>query len=58
MSAKMNLIACLAAAVLLGWAVPYATADEAVDKAFDALKTYEWGQDRNLLNAIDDAVVA
>jgi HEAT repeat protein len=30
----------------------------AVDKAFEALKTYDWGTDRNTLNPIDDAVVA
>jgi HEAT repeat protein len=30
----------------------------AVDKAFDALKTYDWGADRNRITAIDDAVVA
>ena len=30
----------------------------AVDKAFEALKTYDWGTDRNLLKPIDDAVVA
>jgi hypothetical protein len=36
-----------------------AAADKAaLDKAFDALKTYQWGADRNLLKPIDDAVVA
>ena len=30
----------------------------AVDKAFEALKTYDWGTDRNTLNPIDQAVVA
>ncbi len=30
----------------------------AVDKAFEALKTYDWGTDRTTLNPIDDAVVA
>ena len=29
----------------------------AVDKAFEALKTYEWGTDRNTLAAIDEAVM-
>ena len=29
----------------------------AVDAAFDALKTYDWGTDRNVLNPIDEAVV-
>ncbi len=31
---------------------------EAVDKAFEALKTYDWGADRNLMKPIDDAVIA
>jgi hypothetical protein len=31
---------------------------KAVDKAFDALKTYDWGADRNQIKAIEDAVVA
>jgi len=30
----------------------------AVDKAFETLKTYDWGADRNLLNPIDQAIVA
>ena len=30
----------------------------AVDKAFETLKSYDWGADRDLLNPIDDAVVA
>jgi HEAT repeat protein len=30
----------------------------AVDKAFEALKTFDWGQDRGPLRAIDDAIVA
>jgi HEAT repeat protein len=29
-----------------------------VDNAFEALKTYDWGADRDSLNPIDDAVVA
>jgi len=29
-----------------------------LDKAFETLKTYDWGQDRNLLNPIDEAIVA
>ena len=40
MLARMNLTACLTAALLLGLALP-AGADEALDKAFEALKTYE-----------------
>ncbi len=30
----------------------------ALDKAFEALATYDWGTDRNVLNPIDDAVIA
>ncbi len=30
----------------------------AVDKAFEALATYDWGSDREALNPIDDAVAA
>jgi HEAT repeat protein len=30
----------------------------AVEKAFDALKTYDWGTDRNALKPIDDAAIA
>lgn len=29
-----------------------------LDKAFNAIKTYDWGQDRKVLKPIDDAVVA
>ena len=29
-----------------------------LDPAFDALKTYDWGTDRKLLNPIDEAVIA
>ena len=32
--------------------------DQAVDKAFEVLKTYDWGTDRNQLNAIDHALVS
>ncbi|MBN2475782.1 MAG: HEAT repeat domain-containing protein [Pirellulales bacterium] len=31
---------------------------DAVDQAFETLKTYDWGTDRDKLNAIDDAVIA
>jgi len=31
---------------------------EQLDKAFEALKTYDWGADRNALKPIDEAVVA
>lgn len=46
--------------VLLGsLAGPVAlAADEKLDKAFEALKTYDWGTDRSALQPIDDAVVA
>jgi hypothetical protein len=58
MSARVSTIVGLAvAALVLGFAVP-ATADEALDKAFEALKTYDWGNDRGVLKPIDDAVVA
>ncbi|MBN1852045.1 MAG: HEAT repeat domain-containing protein [Pirellulales bacterium] len=29
-----------------------------LDQAFETLKTYDWGTDRNLLNPIDEAIVA
>ncbi len=29
-----------------------------VDEAFETLKTYDWGADRNLLNPIDEAIIA
>jgi len=29
-----------------------------LDKAFEALRTYDWGADRNLLNPIEEAVIA
>ncbi len=29
-----------------------------LDQAFDALKTYDWGADRNLLNPIDEVVIS
>jgi HEAT repeat protein len=31
---------------------------DALDQAFEALKTYDWGTDRNALNPLDEAVVA
>ena len=45
-------------ALLFSGMLPMATADEALDKAFDALKSYDWGQDRNVLKPIEDAIVA
>jgi hypothetical protein len=32
--------------------------EDTLAKAFETLKTYDWGQDRNLLNPIDEAVAA
>jgi len=52
------LVAVLASVVFLGWTLPAASADEAVDKAFETLKTYDWGQDRAALGAVDAAVAA
>ncbi len=46
------------AAVSIGGLAPVAMADEALDKALDALKSYEWGSDRAALQAIDSAVAA
>ncbi len=48
----------LTALAVLGLAAPAALADEALDKAFDALKTYDWGADRAVLDPIDKAVAA
>jgi len=59
MSKRMSTIVGLVmVAFLLGSALPAVFADEALDKAFEALKTFDWGQDRNLVKPIDDAVVA
>lgn len=59
MSYKKSTIAGLAlAALLLAGAVPAALADEALDKALEALKTYDWGNDRDALKPIDDLVTA
>jgi len=52
------IVGLLMVALLLAWAVPVATADEALDKAFEALKTYDWGKDRAALKPLDDAVAA
>ena len=35
-----------------------ATAVAAVDDAFNTLKTYDWGADRDSLKPIDEAIVA
>lgn len=58
MSGKTIMTAGLAMlALVLAWAVP-AAADEALDKALEGLKTYDWGSNREVLKPIDDAVVA
>ena len=48
----------LLVALCLALIAPAATADEALDKAVEALKTYDWGSDRAALKPIDDAVAA
>ena len=53
-----TILSLVAAALLIGCALPMASADEAVDKAFETLKSYNWGDDRAALKAIDDAVAA
>ena len=43
--------------LLTGWALPATAAEKSdLDKAFNTLKTYDWGQDRSPLQAIDKAV--
>lgn len=55
-TAKMTLAAGAAAGVA---AQAVAQTDSAaVDKAFETLKTYDWGADRGLLNPIDQAINA
>ncbi len=53
---------CLAIVVVMvifgSAAAALAGEPSALDKAFDGLKTFDWGHDRNLLKPIDDAVVA
>jgi HEAT repeat protein len=62
MSRKTFPIAVLLALLMLG--VHRTPADAAapdaaaVDKAFETLKTYDWGQDRSTLQALDGAVAA
>lgn len=52
-----TIVSLLTAALLLAAVLP-AMADENLDKAFETLKTYDWGQDRTLVKPIDDAVIA
>jgi len=58
MSRNTATLAAVGVVVFLAWALPPASADEALDKAFEALKTYDWGDDRSVLEAIDKAVPA
>lgn len=59
MSRKVRMIVgLLVSVVLVGGALPAASADEALDKAFEALKTFDWGKDRGALNPIEKAVAA
>ena len=59
MSKRTNVMTgLLMVALLLGLSMQTAVADEALDKALEALNTYEWGTDRATLSAIDAAVVA
>ncbi|MEE8452166.1 MAG: HEAT repeat domain-containing protein [Thermoguttaceae bacterium] len=59
MSKRTNVMTgLLIVALLLGLSMQTASADEALDKSLEALNTYEWGQDRALLSALDAAVVA
>jgi len=52
-------MALAAGAALAGTAARAAEVDTpAVDAAFEALKSYDWGADRNLLNPIDEAIIA
>jgi HEAT repeat protein len=62
MSRNTFLIAILLAILTLGVNLTAANAaapdPAAVDKAFETLKTYDWGQDRSTLQALDGAVAA
>jgi HEAT repeat protein len=60
---RMTGLALAAATLLLGTFAAFAADKPAVDraavnKAFETLKTYDWGTDRGTLKAIDDAVIA
>jgi HEAT repeat protein len=57
MKSTRTIVTLLLAALMFCWAAPFASAAEDLDKAFDALKTYEWGTDRAVLKPIDAAVV-
>ncbi len=61
---KTTGLAVAAATTVLGAAAATAAADKhpvdqaSLDKAFDALTTFDWGTDRNVLKPMDEAVVA
>jgi HEAT repeat protein len=52
------IILAAAGILLVGPPMPVTLAEEAVDQAFAALKTYDWGDDRSKLAPIDKAVPA
>lgn len=55
----LGLLLAVLVVALWGAGAPIAgAADEKLDKAFEALKTYDWGTDRSVLKPIDDAIVA
>ncbi len=63
MSRSISTLIAFAAVLCLGCVLPRLAAaaapdQTAVDKAFDALKTFQWGQDRKPLVAIEAAVMA
>ncbi|HUT11901.1 MAG TPA: HEAT repeat domain-containing protein [Thermoguttaceae bacterium] len=58
MGNKFRMIVGLLVAVALLGLVQVASADEALDKAMEELKAYDWGTDRAVLNPIDQAVAA
>ena len=51
------IVGLLGAALVLGAALPL-YADEALDNAFEALMSYDWGDNRGALRPIDEAVAA
>ena len=59
MSRKVSMIVGLLVSVaLVGGAFSAAPADEALDKAFGTLKTFDWGKNRGARHPIEQAVVA
>ena len=58
MSLDRNATVGLVLAILLGLALPVTADDAALDKAFEVLKTYDWGNDRAPLEALDKAIAA